>query len=70
MCIKTEGVSFQSYLLWNLYEVPLQMNTGIPLSLERHLRNSGFNKIEIQSHREAWHAAMAQMLGVGCGEVQ
>jgi hypothetical protein len=45
------------------------MNTGIPLSLARHLKIQGSSKIEIKA-TGGWHAAMAQMLGVGCGEVQ
>lgn len=49
--------------LWNLHEVPNDEYRYTPFSLERHLKNSGFNNIEIKA-TGGWHASMAQMLGL------
>ena len=49
--------------LWNLHEVPHDEYRYTPFALERHLKNSGFNEIEIKA-AGGWHAAMAQMLGM------
>ena len=49
--------------LWNLHEVPNDEYRYTPFSLERHLKNSGFNTIEIKA-TGGWHASMAQMLGL------
>jgi len=49
--------------LWNLHEVPNDEYRYTPFSLERHLKNSGFNNIEINA-TGGWHASMAQMLGL------
>ena len=49
--------------LWNLHEVPNDEYRYTPFSLERHLRNSGFNNFELKA-TGGWHASMAQMLGL------
>lgn len=49
--------------LWNLHEVPHDEYRYTPFALERHLKNSGFNEVEIKA-AGGWHAAMAQMLGM------
>jgi len=49
--------------LWNLHEVPNDEYRYTPFSLERHLKNSGFDNIEIKA-TGGWHASMAQMLGL------
>lgn len=49
--------------LWNLHEVPHDEYRYTPFALDRHLKNSGFNEIEIKA-AGGWHAAMAQMLGM------
>lgn len=62
--LKTEGIFFFTVpFLWNLHEVPHDEYRYTPFSLERHLRNSGFNEIEIKA-TGGWHASMAQMLGL------
>lgn len=49
--------------LWNLHEVPNDQYRYTPFSLERHLKNSGFEGIEIVA-TGGWHSSMAQMLGL------
>lgn len=49
--------------LWNLHEVPHDEYRYTPFSLQRHLGNSGFTKIEINA-MGGWHASLAQMLGL------
>jgi SAM-dependent methyltransferase len=62
--LKPEGVFFFTVpFLWNLHEVPHDEYRYTPFSLTRHLKNSGFNKVEIKA-TGGWHAAMAQMLGL------
>lgn len=62
--LKNEGVFFFTVpFLWNLHEVPNDEYRYTPFSLERHLKNSGFSKIEIKA-TGGWHAALAQMLGL------
>jgi SAM-dependent methyltransferase len=62
--LKSGGVFFFTVpFLWNLHEVPHDEYRYTPFSLERHLRNSGFNDIEIYA-TGGWHLAMAQMLGL------
>ncbi len=59
-----EGVFFFTVpFLWNLHEVPNDEYRYTPFSLERHLKNSGFNTIKIKA-TGGWHASMAQMLGL------
>ncbi len=62
--LKPEGVFFFTVpFLWNLHEVPNDEYRYTPFSLERHLKNTGFNEIKINA-TGGWHAAMAQMLGL------
>ncbi|WP_445736796.1 class I SAM-dependent methyltransferase [Mariniflexile sp.] len=62
--LKPEGVFFFTVpFLWNLHEVPNDEYRYTPYALERHLRNSGFEDIEIKA-TGGWHASMAQMLGL------
>lgn len=62
--LKKDGVFFLTVpFLWNLHEIPNDEYRYTPYSLERHLRNSGFNKVELKP-TGGWHASMAQMLGL------
>lgn len=62
--LKPNGVFFFTVpFLWNLHEVPHDEYRYTPFSLERHLENSGFKKIELKA-TGGWHASMAQMLGL------
>ncbi|WP_166963671.1 class I SAM-dependent methyltransferase [Yeosuana marina] len=62
--LKPEGIFFFTVpFLWNLHEVPNDEYRYTPFSLERHLKNAGFNEIEIKA-TGGWHASMAQMLGL------
>jgi SAM-dependent methyltransferase len=49
--------------LWSLHEVPHDEYRYTPFALERHLKNSGFDDIEIKA-MGGWHASLAQMLGL------
>ncbi len=62
--LKSGGVFFFTVpFLWNLHEAPHDEYRYTPFSLERHLRNSGFDNIEIHA-TGGWHLAMAQMIGL------
>lgn len=62
--LKPGGVFFFTVpFLWNLHEVPHDEYRFTPFSLERHLKNSGFNDIKIKA-TGGWHASMAQMFGL------
>lgn len=62
--LKPGGIFFFTVpFLWNLHEVPNDEYRYTPFSLERHLKNCGFIKIEIKA-TGGWHASMAQMLGL------
>ncbi len=62
--LKKGGVFFFTVpFLWNLHEVPNDEYRYTPFSLERHLKNSGFNEIKIKA-TGGWHGSMAQMLGL------
>lgn len=62
--LKPEGVFFFTVpFLWNLHEVPHDEYRYTPFSLERHLKNSGFTKVDIKA-TGGWHASMAQMMGL------
>jgi SAM-dependent methyltransferase len=62
--LKPDGVFFFTVpFLWNLHEVPHDEYRYTPFSLQRHLENSGFKDIELNS-TGGWHASMAQMLGL------
>ncbi|MGV8813814.1 MAG: class I SAM-dependent methyltransferase [Gelidibacter sp.] len=62
--LKPGGIFFFTVpFLWNLHEVPHDEYRYTPFSLERHLKNSGFEDIIIKA-TGGWHASMAQMLGL------
>lgn len=62
--LKSGGIFFFTVpFLWNLHEVPHDQYRYTPFALERHLKNSGFCKIEIHA-MGGWHASMAQMMGL------
>lgn len=62
--LRTGGYFFFTVpFLWNLHEVPHDEYRYTPFSLERHLKNSGFQNVEIIA-TGGWHASMAQMLGL------
>ncbi|WP_142785567.1 class I SAM-dependent methyltransferase [Changchengzhania lutea] len=62
--LKPKGAFFFTVpFLWNLHEVPNDEYRYTPFSLERHLKNSGFKKIDIRA-TGGWHASMAQMMGL------
>lgn len=54
---------FTTPFFWNLHEVPHDEYRFTPFSLEKHLRNCGFQDIQIHS-TGGWHASLAQMLGL------
>lgn len=62
--LKPDGSFFFTVpFLWNLHEVPNDEYRYTPFSIERHLKNSGFNTITIKA-TGGWHASLAQMLGL------
>lgn len=62
--LKPNGILFFTVpFLWNLHEVPNDEYRYTPFSLQRHLKNAGFNDIVIKA-TGGWHASMAQMLGL------
>lgn len=62
--IRPGGVLFFSVpFLWPLHEVPYDEYRFTPFALERHLRRSGFNDVEIAA-MGGWDASLAQMLGL------
>ncbi len=62
--LKPNGVLFLTVpFLWNLHETPNDEYRYTPFSLERHLKESGFNDINIKA-TGGWHAALGQMLGL------
>jgi len=62
--LKPGGVFFFTVpFLWNLHETPHDEYRYTPFALERHLKNAGFNDIELKA-TGGWHASMAQMLGL------
>lgn len=62
--LKPGGLFFFTVpFLWNLHEVPHDEYRYTPFSLERHLKNTGFNDIDLEA-MGGWHASMAQMLGL------
>ena len=62
--LKNDGIFFFTVpFLWNLHEVPYDEYRYTPFSLKRHLKNAGFEDIEIKA-TGGWHASMAQMLGL------
>ncbi|HRO41222.1 MAG TPA: class I SAM-dependent methyltransferase [Flavipsychrobacter sp.] len=62
--LKKEGVLFFTVpFLWPLHEVPHDEFRYTPFSLERLLKNAGFQHVELHA-TGGWHASMAQMLGL------
>ena len=62
--LKPGGVFFLTVpYLWPLHDVPYDEYRYTPFSLKRHLRNCGFNDININA-LGGWNASMAQMLGL------
>jgi ubiquinone/menaquinone biosynthesis C-methylase UbiE len=62
--LKNDGLFFFTVpFLWNLHEVPYDEYRYTPFSLDRHLRNSGLNSIQLQA-TGGWHASMAQMMAL------
>jgi SAM-dependent methyltransferase len=62
--LKPNGILFFTVpFLWNLHETPFDEYRYTPFALERHLKNSNFEKIFIAA-TGGWHASMAQMLGL------
>jgi SAM-dependent methyltransferase len=49
--------------LWPLHDVPYDQYRYTPFSLERHLKNSGFQTVEIKA-LGGWDASLAQMIGL------
>jgi hypothetical protein len=49
--------------LWPLHDVPYDEYRYTPFSLERHLRNVGFDDIAIGAHG-GWDASLAQMIAL------
>jgi len=62
--LKPDGIFFGTVpFLWPLHETPHDEYRYTPFSLERHLKEAGFDQITIKA-TGGWHAAMAQMLGL------
>ncbi|MBF4983624.1 class I SAM-dependent methyltransferase [Nonlabens mediterrranea] len=62
--LKPGGVLlFTVPFLWNLHETPHDHYRYTPFSLNKHLENSGFEKISIKS-TGGWHASLAQFLAL------
>lgn len=49
--------------VWPLHDVPHDEYRYTPFALERHLRNAGFDGIEIKANNN-WDASLAQMIGL------
>lgn len=62
--LKPGGVFFFTVpFLWNLHEVPHDEFRYTPFAIERILKETGFNDVQIFSSG-GWHSALAQMLGL------
>jgi glycosyltransferase involved in cell wall biosynthesis len=62
--LKSGGIFFFTVpFLWNLHEVPHDEYRFTPFSMERHLKNSGFNETYIKA-LGGWHASLAQIMGL------
>jgi SAM-dependent methyltransferase len=62
--LKPGGLVFLTVpFLWPLHDVPYDEYRYTPFSLERHLREAGFEQIRILAHG-GWDASLAQMLGL------
>lgn len=62
--LKAGGIFFFTVpFIWNLHEVPNDEYRFTPFAMERILKNSGFDLIQIYPSG-GWHASLAQMLGL------
>ncbi len=62
--LKPGGILFFTVpFLWPLHTVPYDEYRYTPFSLERHLKNAGFDNIELQA-LGGWDASLAQMIGL------
>jgi SAM-dependent methyltransferase len=62
--LKKGGILFFTVpFLWPLHDVPHDEYRYTPFALDRHLKNSGFQQIQIQA-LGGWDAALAQMIGL------
>ena len=62
--LKPGGLLFLTVpFLWPLHEVPHDEYRYTPFALERHLRKSGFDSIQLQA-LGGWDASLAQMLSL------
>lgn len=62
--LKPGGILFFTVpFLWPLHTVPYDEYRYTPFSLERHLRNAGFDNIQLQA-LGGWDASLAQMIGL------
>ena len=62
--LKPNGLLFFTVpFLWSLHNVPNDEYRFTPFSLERHMRNSGFDEISIKV-LGGWDASLAQMIGL------
>lgn len=62
--VKAGGVLFFTVpFLWPLHTVPYDEYRYTPFALERHLRNAGFNHVELTA-MGGWDTSMAQMIGL------
>ena len=52
--------------IWNLHEIPHDEYRYTPYSLERHFRDSGFQRVEVTT-LGGWNRSVAQMLGLWVG---
>ncbi|MGQ9569633.1 MAG: glycosyltransferase [Thermodesulfovibrionales bacterium] len=56
-------IFFTVPFLWPLHDMPNDEYRYTPVSLQRHLRNAGFNDIQIRA-QGGWDASLAQMIGL------
>lgn len=62
--LKPGGILFFTVpFLWPLHDIPNDQYRYTPYSLERHLRRSGFNQIEIKA-LGGWNRSLSQMIGL------
>jgi SAM-dependent methyltransferase len=62
--LKPGGILFFTVpFLWPLHDTPHDQYRFTSFSLERHLTNAGFNKIQLES-LGGWDASLAQMIGL------
>jgi SAM-dependent methyltransferase len=62
--LRPNGVFFfTTPFLWPLHDVPYDEYRYTPYALERHLRNCGFEQIELRA-LGGWDASLAQMMGL------